>query len=104
MRRSIGLLTNIAMALSWIVALPEPNAALADYASSVLNDGPIGYWRLGESTGSVAFDASPNNLHGTYVGSVGLGLPGAIAADSNSAAYFDGVSGFVDVGAHVYLN
>lgn len=97
-------LTNIAVVLVWMAAFYAPGVASADYASSILNGRPIGYWRLGEPAGPTAFDASPNTLHGTYVGNVSLGFPGAIATDANSAAYFDGVSGYVDVGAHSELN
>jgi hypothetical protein len=63
--------------------------AVADYSSEVLADSPLGYWRLGESVGSVASDSSGNGRNGTYVGS-GLGAAGAIDGDSDTAAAFDG--------------
>jgi hypothetical protein len=97
-------IARLAIVLIWSITFGAPSAASADYASSVLNDGPIGYWRLGESAGLIAFDASPNNFNGTYVGNVTLGAPSAIATDTNTAANLDGVSGYVDVGAHAAIN
>jgi hypothetical protein len=63
--------------------------AAANYSSEVLADSPLGYWRLGESVGSVASDSSGNSRNGTYVGP-GLGAAGAIDGDSDTAATVDG--------------
>lgn len=87
-----------------IIALCPIHVIAADYATTVLNDNPIGYWRLGETTGTIAFDASPNNLHGVYVGGASLGHPGGIPSDSDTSTLFDGITGYVDVGAHSALN
>ncbi len=57
--------------------------------------GVIGYWRLGEPSGTTAVDLSGQGHDGTYVGGVTLGQPGAIAGDSNTAALFDGTTGHV---------
>ncbi len=63
------------------------------YRASVLSDSPLGYWRLGESSGSLAKDET-GLADGTYAGSgVTLGVPGVVSGDSNSAARFDGISG-----------
>jgi subtilisin len=51
----------------------------------LLSDLPAGYWRLGESAGATAADASGNALAGTYEGRVTLGQPGAIAGDGAAA-------------------
>jgi glucose/arabinose dehydrogenase/PKD repeat protein len=56
--------------------------------------GLISYWRLGESTDSVAFDEKGAN-HGSYSGGVTLGRAGAIAGDLNTAGGFDGFDGEV---------
>ena len=59
----------------------------ANYAAAVMADGPILYYRLGESAGTIAVaEAGPN---GTYNGPT-LAQPGPIA-DGNTAARFDGV-------------
>jgi hypothetical protein len=67
------------------------------YARAVLQDHPVGYWRLGEHAGSAARDLSGNALDGSYVGGVTLGQPGAIADDPDTAIALDGTTGFVRV-------
>ena len=62
--------------------------AAADYAAEVLADVPIGYWRLGEVSGSVAADLSGNENHGTYAGVV-LGAEGTGCGSPELAATFD---------------
>jgi hypothetical protein len=56
----------------------------------------VAHWRLGESSGAVAADAT-GRYAGTYTGGVSLGAPGAIANDPNTAANFDGSTGRVGV-------
>jgi hypothetical protein len=61
--------------------------ASPSYAATVLADAPLAYWRLGESTGTVANDETG---HG-YAALVGVGATwgaaGAIAGDSNGAIH-----------------
>lgn len=45
---------------------------------------------MGESSGTTMTDESKNGNHGTYVGSVALGQPGALAGDKGTAVAFDG--------------
>ena len=72
--------------------------ATADtYAGTILADHPVGYWRLGESMGLVAHDASGQGFDGTYEGGVTLGVPGAIANDPDTAVTLDGSTGFVRI-------
>jgi hypothetical protein len=78
--------------------------ARADYVSTVLADNPLGYWRLGEATGPVAYDASPNYFDGAYTGGVTLAEPGALLTDTDTSALFDGATGYVNVGAHSAFN
>ncbi|MCX6924069.1 MAG: immunoglobulin domain-containing protein [Verrucomicrobia bacterium] len=61
--------------------------ARADYTSVVQGDGPVGYWRLDESSGTTAHSllGGPN---GTYSGSCSLGTPGLIVNDSDPAVAF----------------
>lgn len=61
------------------------------YASEVLADAPLIYWRLGESSGTVAADTSGNGNDGTYTNGPTLGTTGLLVGDSNTAATFDGV-------------
>lgn len=60
------------------------------YSNLVLSDAPTGYWRLGETAGTSAADASGNGLTGTYVSPVTLGVPGAISNDSDTAVALTG--------------
>lgn len=59
------------------------------YATEVLSDNPLLYWRLGEAAGSVAEDATANNRDGTYTndgsGQIVYGGLGAIANDPNTS-------------------
>jgi len=55
------------------------------YDTAITADAPAGYWRLGESSGTTASDASGNARHGTYVGAVTLGQTGALTGDLNTA-------------------
>jgi acid phosphatase type 7 len=94
--RPLAAVTAIALGASLAVTAAAANAA-SSYSSTVLNDGPIAYWRLGETGGTTAADASGNGHAGTYSGGVSLGSTGAIAADSNSAATFNGSTGQVSI-------
>ncbi|HEX8794230.1 MAG TPA: LamG domain-containing protein [Polyangiaceae bacterium] len=68
------------------------------YFQVVAMDGPQAYWRLDEPAGSTtAKDATGHGHDGTYTGGVTLGSAGAIANDADTAATFDGTSGYVDV-------
>ena len=64
-----------ALAAACIFILPA-SAEAAGYADDVLADNPLTYLRLGETTGTVAQDASPNDRDGTYAGDVTLGAAG----------------------------
>lgn len=62
------------------------------YPAAVLADLPSVYWRLGDSGGSPAADASGNGRPGTYVGGVASGQVGALRGDTNTAVSLDGSS------------
>jgi hypothetical protein len=65
------------------------------YAAAVLQDGPLGYWRLDDvGLGTQAFDSSGNGYHGTYIGGVSA-APGAW--DGSDAARFPATSDVVEV-------
>ena len=65
--------------------------AQAAYVDVVDGLSPIGYWRLGEPSGTSATDQSGNGITGTYDG-VTLGATGAIGGDSDTAIDFDGIN------------
>ncbi len=60
------------------------------YSAAILGDTPAGYWRLGETTGTSAVDASPNGRNGTYAAPFTLGATGLIGGDTNTAVNFTG--------------
>jgi hypothetical protein len=69
------------------------------YAAAVLADMPMAYWRLGEPSGSqTCVDQTGHGHTASVVGTVTLGVPGALAHDTNTAAQFDG-SGSIDAGS-----
>jgi hypothetical protein len=61
------------------------------YPTAVGSDSPTNYWRLGETSGTVANDAIGDD-GGTYVGSPTLGVTGVLVSDANTAVDFDGAS------------
>lgn len=73
-------------------------AGLSTYARTVLADGPAGYWRFGETAGTVARDTSGNGKHGTYYGNATVNQPGALGTDGDRAAGFDGSDDYVSPG------
>jgi YD repeat-containing protein len=74
------------------------------YVGTVLADGPVGYWRLGETSGTTASDSSGNGNNGTYLNGVSLGAAGAIPDIADKAASFDGVDDYVQVPNSAALN
>lgn len=60
------------------------------YQDEVLADSPIAYYRLGETSGTVANDSSGYNRNGAYSATgVTLGVAGLLSGDTDKAAYFD---------------
>lgn len=70
---------------------------LTGYPAEVMADAPLGYWRLGEASGSVAADTSGNGHQGTYFGGVTYGVTGAVDTSSDTAVTLDGTSGYASV-------
>jgi Concanavalin A-like lectin/glucanases superfamily len=61
--------------------VPRDNA----YRDAVLADAPLGYWRLGETSGTTMVDASGNGRDGVYAGGPTLGVPGLLPSDADKA-------------------
>lgn len=72
------------------------------YRTEAMRLGPVGYWRLGESTGTVARDETEAN-NGTYVGSPTLGAAGALAGDPNTASTLNGTSQYATLASAVLV-
>lgn len=71
---------------------------MSQYSDLILSRSPVGYWRLGESSGTNATDSGGNGYNGTYTGGFSLSQAGVIFGDANAAVDLDGSSGFVFLG------
>lgn len=86
----------------WQLGEGDPSVTPGDYSATVINDAPEAYWRLNETTGSVAAD-SANGHDGTYNGNLVLGQPGPVPPEfpglavSNVAPVFDGSGDYVQI-------
>jgi hypothetical protein len=63
----------------------------------VLADQPIGYWRLGETSGTTAADSSGNQRSGTYVNAPTLGAASLLSSDPNASVRLNGTNQYVEV-------
>jgi hypothetical protein len=66
------------------------------YEDTVVADSPVGYWRLGETTGTTA-NARFGGPDGTLSGSPSLGV-GSLIGDTDRAISFDGSDDRIDFG------
>jgi hypothetical protein len=82
---------------------PTPPPGPSAYRSAVMADGPAGYWRLGEASGTVAADQLSKH-DGTYAYGPTLGQPGALFNDSATSVGFDGTSQYVQAPTDGSLN
>lgn len=71
------------------------------YAAEVLSDNPVAYWRLGETSGTTAFDFTGKGRNGTYQGTPSLNQQPGIGEDR--AVLFDGVDDYISVPDHASL-
>ncbi|MDZ4781998.1 MAG: Ig-like domain-containing protein [Planctomycetia bacterium] len=68
---------------------------VGDYQDVILEDGPLGYWRLNSPLpDTIAPDTSPNGLTGIY-GYISTAANGAIAAETSGAGQFGVGSSYV---------
>jgi hypothetical protein len=72
--------------------LTPPSAS--SYADAVIADGPLGYWRLDDTTPALARDEMGQH-DGSYSGACVLGVPGALGA-GDTAVTFDAQTCEVD--------
>jgi beta-glucanase (GH16 family) len=69
-------------------ATPPPASG---YRAAVTGDGPVSYWRLGETSGTSAADTTGADT-GTYRNGVALAAAGLTSDSADRAATFDGVN------------
>jgi hypothetical protein len=81
-----------------------PPPVVSAYGKAVQADGPVGWWRLGDASGTTAVDQTGADA-GTYAGGVTLGQPSLVATDAaNKAVAFNGSTGVVTIPAATALN
>ncbi|MBI3295692.1 MAG: LamG domain-containing protein [Deltaproteobacteria bacterium] len=74
-------------------------SVIKGYRNQILADSPIGYWRLGESSGTTATDLSGSAHDGTYTNTPTLAQTGVLTGDSNTSVSFSAASSqYVDIG------
>jgi hypothetical protein len=102
-----GLAIGLIAAATLLVASPAAQAACSSataYSQATTSTaGLVSYWRLGESSGTVACDSKGANA-GAYTGGVTLAQPGALLNDPATSASFDGSTGYVGVPVSSSLN
>jgi hypothetical protein len=100
--QSINLKKAMILLLVFVLSL-SAQVAQAAYVDVVDALNPLGYWRLGEASGTTATDYTSSH-NGTYSGTgVTLGATGALSGDSDTAVVFDGENGIIDIGPHTDL-
>lgn len=65
------------------------------FLADILATSPWLHWRLGESSGTVAEDATANNRDGTISGDITLGTAGSISGDPDTAVTSGGTNGLI---------
>lgn len=93
-------LSTAASAAGETTCSPRKSAYSATIAAT---PGLVGYWRLGEPSGTTACDYLGKD-NGTYLGGVTLGVPGAIAEDPDTAIALNGSTGQMSVPSSGNLN
>ncbi len=97
---------NIAALLALCACLP----ARADYSSTVLSQGPVGYWRLNETTPpplpSIATNLGTlqSGADGDYNGFPTKGVPGALGGADKAVSFDGGFSQWATTGYQPDLN
>jgi hypothetical protein len=95
---SAGTARSAAAIISIIV--PATNS----YEAAILDDKPEAWWRLDEPPGASTMADAMGRHDGVYNSGVTLGTAGVIANSTNSAATFDGTSGYGEVPLSKALN
>ena len=73
----------------------ETSDVSESYGLAVLQDNPAAFWRLNETGGSIAFDATSNGFDSTYVGTFGFGDPSLMAGGDASVRVASAGAGYV---------
>jgi hypothetical protein len=75
-----------AILLALVLGGVAPASAAGQYPDAVRStSGLAGYWRLGDTSGTAASEASGRAAAGTYAGAPALGARGALHADPDAS-------------------
>ncbi|OKJ52270.1 Teneurin-1 [Streptomyces sp. CB02009] len=94
-------LTKVCPPADWSKCTTYTYATGNHYRTTVLDADPFAYWRLGETSGTVAkdaLDANQGQYNGTYK-NVTLGGTGPLAGSTQKAATFNGTTSYVEMPA-----
>jgi hypothetical protein len=89
--RATDLFGTSLVSASTTVTIPDGSAPPSPYAAAVLADSPSWEWRMGEASGTTAYDQAGSNdaILNTSTGG-GRGAPGALIGDADTATDFGG--------------
>ena len=103
-RQRKGSMRHILLvAISLVLASGPASQASPLYKNTIIGDNPQNYWRLGETSGTTAFDTMGNS-NGTYYNSPTLGVAGAITNDPGHTAVSFYNAGSKYMGATINCN
>jgi RHS repeat-associated protein len=91
-------------ASEYTTSISSLNTIDGAYRSSVLNDEPAGFWRLGETSERRGASDQQDRNPGEYTAGVGLNQPGVLAGDADASVSFNGASTGVRVPDVGYLD
>ncbi|MFD3530054.1 LamG-like jellyroll fold domain-containing protein [Streptomyces sp. NPDC058664] len=94
-------LTKVCPPADWTKCTTYTYATGNHYRTMALDADPFAYWRLGETSGTVAkdaIDANQGQYNGTYK-NVTLGGTGPLAGSTQKAATFNGTTSYVEMPA-----
>lgn len=70
---------------------------IPSYSELILSHDPVGYWRLGEASGTVAEDLGSFAKNGTFTGTYTLARPSLIPSDQDNKSFGCDGTGYVRV-------
>lgn len=79
-------------------------ATLPRYAQMIMRHNPVAYWRLDETSGSVAVDTTAFAQNGTYIGGPKLGVASPVIGAGTAVTFQSNLVQYVDMGNVSALN
>src|SRR2546427_4162322 len=80
---------SVVLASEGLASSPSAEASKAsNYRAVILSDNPMMYWRLGEKTGTGAYDETAKNRDAIISRRPLLGVPGGLNKDPNTPISF----------------